>query len=359
MIGTEIDAPPVEREFSDVVARFDDACRARPELLCEHHFQFAGQPVHLRVLGPALAEDLAAPFAHLAAQDASTSSALRIDVWHEAEHGAAAARGGSALSLGPYGHVAGPYGNVTGSADGRYMAVQRPYTAAWLDRRAWHIVAWVSSSDRLHLDERARPFHRVLAVACGDRGVHFAHAGLVATDGKGALFVGKGGSGKSTCSMTCLIEGMDYLGDDFVGVSVTESGRYVGNSLYGSAVLGLGHTQRYPVLTAASRPAHHAYEDKSLIDLAGLGAGRLVSAVDIRAVVLPRVAGTEHTTFRPASSRDALIGLAPSSLMLVGSRRKALDRFADLTAGVPGFWLDLGRDLGQIAPKVRELLASV
>jgi len=352
-MDTVADSPTTELEFSRVVEAFEHGRRRHPALLSERRFRIAGQDVHLRVVGKRLAEEVTAPFVHHAARSEAGSAVLRIDAWHGAECGVAPVREDPASSL-------GPYGTVTASPDGSIVAEHRPHSAAWLDRREGHIVAWMADCDSMHLDERARPFHRMLAVAMGDRDVQFAHAGLVAADGKGALFVGKGGSGKSTSCLTCLLEGMDFLGDDFVGVSSTEAGQHLGHSLYASAVVGLDHTDRYPVLAEEARPGRHPYETKSLVDLSGLGGGRLLSEVDLRAVVLPRVTGEERTSFRRATPRDGLIALAPSSLMLVpGSHSKTLERLAALTSAVPCFWLDLGRDLGQTAPQTRELLATV
>lgn len=351
------DRPTTALDFSEALEDFERSRRQHPTLLSEHRFRIAGQEVHLRVVGAKLAEEVAAPFAHLAVQSEIHSEAppsvLHIDAWHGAECGVSPGFVHPASSL-------GPYGTVTASPDGSIVAEHRPHSGAWLDRKARRIVAWVSDRESMHLDERARPFHRLLAVAMGDRDVQFAHAGLVATDGKGALFVGKGGSGKSTSSLTCLIEGMDYLGDDFVGISSREAGHHLGHSLYASAVVGLGHTARYPALAAAARPGYHPHETKSLVDLSKLRGGRLISQVQIRAVVLPRVTDAERTSFRPAAPRDGLIALAPSSLMLVpGSHSKTLERLAALTSEVPCFWLDLGRDLGQTEPRLRELLATV
>lgn len=350
---TLTDRLPLAREFSEALESFEKGRRQEPSLLREFRFRLAGEEVHLRVLGPMLFEEVAAPFAHLPTWSNATRTPLRIDVWHEAEWEVSPIRAYPTSDL-------GPYGTVTASPDAGIVAEHRAHSAVWLDRRERSIVSWVSDRDRMHLDERARPFHRMLAVAMGDRDVQFAHAGLVAVAGKGALFVGKGGSGKSTSSLICLLEGMDYLGDDFVGISTTGPGCHLGHSLYSSAVIGLDHTDRYPALAASARPGYHAHEVKSLVNLSRLAGGRLASEVEIRAVILPRVTNTERTSFRPASRRDGLVALAPSSLMLVpGSHSKTLERLAAVTNEVPCFWLDLGRDLGQTAPRVHELLAGV
>ena len=201
-------------------------------------------------------------------------------------------------------------------------------------------------------------FHKTLAVCLGDLGVQLIHAGLVASHGRGGLFVGMGGSGKSTSTICCFLEGLPYLGDDFIGLAAGEDDSFVGYSLYSSALIHPGHMRLYPALVAACRPGHYADEEKSVVDFGRIGKGQLASEVGIDAIILPRVVRREDTDFRPASARDALLALAPSSLLLLpGGGPGAMNRLGDLVSRVPAYWLELGADVRQIAPQVRALLA--
>jgi hypothetical protein len=339
-------------DFRQASGAFDVAARRHPDQVTEGVYRLAGRLVRLRIIGPRLAAELTAPLAHLRASENGAEPFLTIDAWHQAETGVGAERPDLPPALGSYGVMAA-------SVDGHYVAENRPHSAAWLDRRARRIFAWVASSERLHLDERARPWHRVLAVALGDLGVQTIHAGLVAWQGRGALLVGKGGSGKSTASICCLLDGLDYLGDDFVGLAAAPDGGFVGHSLYSSALIGLGHMGGYPDLAAACRPGHYPDEEKSVVCFNGVDAARLGAEVAIRAVILPRVAGSADTAIRQAPARDALLALAPSSLLyLPGVGPRSMQRLGALVGGVPSYRLELGPDLRQIAPRVADLLAA-
>lgn len=346
---TLIDRTESAASFEHAAAKFESARRNSPPQ--ERWYVLADRVMRLRVAGVALAEELFAPFEHLRTE--AGESFLTIDVWNEAETGVRPVRPGLPPTL-------GTYGVMSASADGCFVADHRPHSAAWLDRRARRVVAWVSCPKRLHLDERARPFHRSLAVCLGDLGIQFIHAGLVASARRGALFVGMGGSGKSTSAICCLLEGLSYLGDDFVGLAAGGDGTFTGHSLYSSALIGLAHMRRYPALQAACRPGHHEDEEKSVVCFSRLGTGRFARRVDIGAIVLPRVVAREETSFRPAAARDALIALAPSSLLyLPAVGPQAMQRLGALVARVPAFWLELGADVRQIAPQVRSLLARL
>lgn len=346
------DAPDAARAFDQATRAFQAALRRRPDGVRRSFHRVAGRAARLRIVGPGLAEELAAPLAHLQVQGTDDEPFLTIDVWHEVETEVRLERTGLPSPL-------GTYGIMTASEDGRFVAEHRPHSTTWLDRRHRRIVAWVASADRLHLDERARPWHRVLAVALGDIGVQFIHAGLVAWQRRGALFVGMGGSGKSTASICCLLDGLTYLSDDFAGLAATPAGGFAGHSLYSSALIGLGHMNGHRALAARCRPGHYPDEEKSVVCFSGLDVARLASQVPIEAIILPRVAGTKDTVVRPASARDALLALAPSSLLyLPGVGPRSMERLGALVARVPSYRLELGHDLPQIAAQVTSVLAK-
>ena len=335
--------------FAAASAAFDRAAQAVGKVH-EHHIGLAGRTMRLRVAGSRLADELLAPFSHLRSEPMEPF--YRLDLWHEEETGVGLDRPGLPADL-------GTYGIVGASEDRTVVAEHRPHTAALLQRRERRIVAWVSGTGRLHLDERARPFHKPLAVALADDGVQLIHAGLVRSNGRGGLFVGMGGSGKSTSTICCLLEGLPYLGDDFVGLTVGSGGRFAGHSLYCTALINPGHLRRYPQLEPACRPGHHADEDKSVVCFGGFADVRLATETSIDAIILPRVVPREDTSFRLPATRDALLALAPSSLLfLPGGGPRAMDRLADLVTRVPAYWLELGRDVRQIAPRTAQLLAE-
>jgi hypothetical protein len=339
------------RAFDDAVAAFEVA--RQNAALSERHYRIAGHPMRVRIVGPALARELEKSPEHLRVEPDRDSRLLSVDVWHEAETGVRCPSAG--LDSTP-----AQYGILTTSEDRRFVAEQRPHSMSWLDRRTGRVIVWVTSVDRLHVDERARPFHRPLSLRLGDEGIQFVHAGLTTWQGRGALFTGKGGSGKSTTSICCLLGGFGYLGDDFVGLEAVGNGRFRGHSLYGAALTTLGHMQRFPALAAVSAKGNHPHEEKSIAWLSQLPDARFLSTTSIDAIVLPKVTlGAEDTVFEPASPREALLALAPSSVLyLPAARPGAMDRLAALVESVPSFRLLLGRDVSRIPGRVQELLAS-
>ena len=193
-----------------------------------------------------------------------------------------------------------------------------------------------------------------------DRNIQIIHAGLIDHGGKGMLFVGKGGSGKTTTSVACFLAGFGYLGDDIVGLERTNEGQMVGHALYATCLIERDHFSRFSELAAIGRPPNHAEEDKFLLYLDDYETGRFARQSRLKAVVLPRVVDAAETSYRRAKPMEAMLSLAPSSIIWQpGAAPGPLEIFNDLVTTTPAFWLELGRNVGGIAPAVRQLFAEL
>lgn len=341
-------------QFDQLGSSWARAKEATPEKIAVADYLIAGLVVRTRIVGTELAAEIDRPLAHLRVSPDKPGAApppdLAVDLWDAGETG---------IAWDGFGQCAeyGLYGLVTATEDSRYIEDWRQHAVMVLDRSTSHVVGCVRTTGERCLDERARPFHRLLSVWLKDREVQFVHAGLVARNGAGILFVGKGGSGKSTSSIMCLRAGFGYLGDDFVGVQANPAGGFTGHSLYSSCLVDLGHLERFPDFAAHAAPPNYEDEDKSLLCLADVFPDRMMRDTQISAVVLPRVTGGDETRLRKASRAETLLGLAPSSIMyLPGAGAGSMTRLAGLVRAVPGWHLDLAGDPECVPPLIESLL---
>jgi hypothetical protein len=336
---------PTQVPFAQLVSGFERAGAAKR---ChEFNLSVAGYPVRIRIVGDAWAQIVAASMGHLRRDDAA-APALTIEVWDAVETGVAA----------PPHAVSGassPPILMKTSDDGCFVGEERPHGVIWLDVAANRIVGVTQAVNRLNLDERARPFHKMLSAWLEERGVQFVHSGLITHVDKGVLFVGNGGAGKSTSSISCLRAGMGYLGDDFLALSL-ENERFVGHGLYASCLLNVHHIKRFPDLQPLGHPPNYDYEQKFVLYLTEAFPGSLRQRASIDAVVLPRVVDAEVTTFRPATKAATLMAIAPTSVMLAPRpNRAAFERLTQLVQNTPSYWLELGRRVDLIPAAVRAL----
>ncbi len=342
---------PVEVPFADLANDFE--CATRAHRTREFALRIADRDIRIRVVGDAWADTVAAAMGHLErpASDAPRPE-LNIDVWDVRATGVAVSKRAAA-------DPAAPPILMKGSRDGRFVGEERHHGMTWLDRRNNRIVGFSECATRLNLDERARPFHKMLSAWLEDRGVQFVHSGLIRHAGRGILFVGNGGAGKSTSSIACLRAGMRYLGDDFIGLG-KEDGRFVGHGFYASCLLNVHHIERFPDLRPLGHAPNHSYEQKCVLYLTDAFPDCLCQRSTIDALVLPKVVDSDTTTFRRATPVETLKAIAPTSVMMLPRpNRAAFERLVELVQTTPGYWLELGRRIEAIPEAVCALAQSL
>jgi hypothetical protein len=307
------------------------------------------------VVGEALSQCIRSAFAHLGGT--GSTPPLTVDLWDEAETGVRASHAPERWPAPSWGVGGGLLISFDG---GRVVGHRLDHSVVWLDRESQRIVGSVTSADGLSLHERGKPLHYLLSLWHNDRGAYVIHAGLVAKAGRGVLFAGVGGSGKSSTALACTCGGFDFLGDDCVALEARADGRFLGHSVYSGAWVERDNLARFAALSAHVA-AGLAPEDKALVRLDEAHPERLVRSAEIRAIVLPRVTGLAASRVRPASQGEALLALAPSSIVLFAPSPGAdgVRQLGGLVRRIPAFWLELGTDVVSIPRAVDQVLEHV
>lgn len=244
---------------------------------------------------------------------------------------------------------------VVASAPG-FRAYQSPRLYALIDLERGMLAACVPDACGLAAFDIGKPLLPVLLPWYQHNRVQPLHAALVAHEGRGVLIGGKGGSGKSTTALACAKAGFDFLGDDYVGVG--DEGEPLGYSFYGSAWLETAHSRTVGGISDHRLPGIYAGERKDSFSVSRAYPGRLARTVPISALAIPRVSGDGETRVARLASADALLRLAPSSVL----QTPFLDPQApfrlcgQLVRRLPCFELRLGRDRDSIPEGVRALL---
>jgi hypothetical protein len=341
-----------ERRHAAMSAAYARAVQSCPERVHEVWYEFAGHAVQTRIVGDRLAERLALPFAHLRRRGASSSGArLTVDLWDELETGTDVD-----AEFAP-----DPLGRSTGfsmSCDGRFATSVLQHSVTSLDRREERIVGAVVDAHRLSLYEQGRPLHVPLTLWYNDRNVPLVHAALISHGGDGILLVGPSGAGKTTSSLSCAAAGFEYLADDLAGLEISADGVPWGHSVYSSAFVDEDTACRLPGLSEHALAGAYDYEGKRLVFMSRIHSMCLMGKTRIRAVALVRIADTVHTQARPATKAESLLTVARSAMQsgVLSPGRRGFELLGTLADGVPTFWLELGRDPGDIARCARTLL---
>ncbi len=208
-----------------------------------------------------------------------------------------------------------------------------------LDRRVG--IFWTGSDQPLPYWTEGAPFRTLLHWWMEEHGAQVMHAAAVGTAAGAVLITGKGGIGKSTTALACLAAGMQYVGDDYVVVSLDPTPRVY--SLYSTAKLDTRALQRFPQFQSLVTNPEVNGDEKAIVQLFPSLAGQLSRSLPLRAVTTPSFGDQAGTTVTPVA-RDVLQRAAEfttlSQLPHAGRVTHAfIDRMLD---GVPNLQLVLG-----------------
>ena len=221
------------------------------------------------------------------------------------------------------------------------------------DRERRRGILWAADAQRLPYWARTTPLRTILHWALASPTRHLLHAAAVGDEHAGALLVGPSGSGKSTTSLTCLQGGLGYAGDDCVLVETEPSPR--ATSVYGTAKLDPSGVKLLPDLPAL-QPSSGA--PKFIVDVARARPRLMRRSVAIAVIILPQVT-PGRLAIRPASAARALLALAPSTILQhADESATGLALMSRLVRQFPSYVLELGSDIGAVAPAIRRLLEA-
>jgi hypothetical protein len=315
-------------------------------------YAIAGQPLELRFAGPALVPSMARALAHLESED-GRAPALVVNVWDSLS---------TRTQAPPLPTIDRPVlqGTQIYSEDERFQAAYQPGfdTLTVLDNVRNVAWSWAGAAGAIPYWDHAAPIRRLLHWWLGRRRVVLLHGGAVGLATGGVLLVGRGGSGKSTASLTALLDGLRYAGDDYVAVQL-EPEPYV-HSLYSSGKLEPHHIKSFPELSRAVWNAERLDEEKAIVYGHELRPEGTIAGFPLRAVLLPKVVDRIQPRVVPTTAGAALAALAPSTLFqLHPPTPDALAIMSALVQRVPAFTLELGSDMRATPRTIAALLAEL
>ena len=317
-------------------------------------YTLAGSPLELQFASSLLREQLTPAFAHLAAEP-HLVPALTVRLWDSASTQAP-----------PPPHPPVPAEHAEGAFfhfhDPPLRAVYQPGIGSLsvLDLEAgvaWH---WVSDARDQPYWEKASPIRQLLFWWLAAQGYLQVHGGAVGTDEGGVLLVGKGGSGKSTASLSALGSPLLYAGDDYVAVRTDPSPAVA--SLYSSGKLEPAHVNELlPHLLANVSNSDRLESEKAVIYAHRDFPQNTTSGFPLRAVLVPTVQPQRvRSRTTPTSKARAFSALAPSTMIqLHTGGREVFSELSRLIERVPCFVLELGSDVAGIPDTIASLLSEL
>jgi hypothetical protein len=217
---------------------------------------------------------------------------------------------------------------------------------------------WFADRDQIRWYERAEPLRTAMHWALTSSETFLAHASAVGDERGAIVLTGRGGSGKTTTTLAALDAGLRVVGDNYVLVSLTDPGSWV-YGLFGTAKLWPPTLDQLPWLAPMVVNPAVAAEEKLVADLGRHRPDGLATGLPVRAVVVPQVADSGPTRISRCSPVQALLALAPATMLQLPRADRGFAGMSELVRRVPTFELTLGSQIMDGPRALSELLTDL
>ena len=160
---------------------------------------------------------------------------------------------------------------------------------------------------------RGSPLQAIFSAFFRAQGLQLTHVAAVGNDDHCVLLAGKGGSGKTTTTLACLIQGMTYLGEDYCLLEPTPDATII-HSVYQSAKWTAQTRAMYPQFDTLVCNEPISEQDKSLIFYRDSFPDQVSAALPAKAIIALSIQA--HTNPKLMAS-DAVTSLKQLTLSTV------------------------------------------
>lgn len=250
-------------------------------------------------------------------------------------------------------------GNIWGFESARYRSAYQwsESSVSVMDREARRAAFWVRSAKQLPPWVLAAPLRSILHWWMELNGRQLVHAAAVGHGGHALLLPGRGGSGKSSTSLACLVRGLDFVSDDYLAVALDPQPRV--HRLYSTAKLAPERLGLYPEITARCRTVHEPGFDKVVVFLEDGFRDQLKQSLPLKLLLKPRISGLNDTTLGPAEPLDIERALASETLLHLPHSGAHTVEFLDrLSHEIPCASIQLGTDNDRLVAAIQNALSA-
>jgi hypothetical protein len=237
----------------------------------------------------------------------------------------------------------GRHGVIEGFNNARYhTAVQfEPIILRMLDRDARRAIYWTPTARALPHWELGAPLRPLLHEWLRGVGRLPVHGGAIGYPHGGVLLAGVGGSGKSNLALSSLFTDLRYAADDFCALTSEPEWRV--HSLFCTGKVARHDLPRHPRLVSHISNPDLNDREKALFFVQEFMSEKLIRAMPLRAIVMPRVVGHGPSRLLPAAGAAAQRAIAMSTIDL--SRWTGATTFVEvarLVRAIPSYFLEIG-----------------
>lgn len=340
-----------QRAFFDQALQCAIVAEARAGALLQD-IEIAGVCIRLSFAGPRLMTEFLPALGHLMVPRRDHPDAI-LHIWDSRSTGVEMVRPPSAMN------AFTSRGDIWGMTSKRFRSAFHwsEYSVCVLDSESGIGAYWVDTAEALPYWAKSSPMRTMFHWLLEPRGKFLLHAAVVGDAEQGVLITGKGGVGKSTSSLMALSAGMQFVGDDYVVVSLdTEPTAY---ALYSTAKVGFEQMKAMPDLRSLVDPAQPPDDEKAVLYLHPSRDHQIARSMPLRWMVTPRFGDAAETGFEPVSLTALHQAASFTTMSQLPHAGKATNAFIGaLTQRLKTASIVLGHDRAGVARALARLLTE-
>ncbi|MFK7845252.1 MAG: hypothetical protein AB8G77_08120 [Rhodothermales bacterium] len=182
------------------------------------------------------------------------------------------------------------------------------------------------------------------------------HAGSLGKNGKGILFAGNGGAGKSGTVTAGIMHGLQSVGDDYI-LCEERSHSIIAKPLFSTLKQDAKGIARLGLNNEIIQNKISNWQQKYEFTAQDIGGLDFVEQLELRAVFTPKIASKNKTTITPLSKAKAMLALAPSgAFQMPDDRANSLKFAASIVRNLPCYRIELGSDPNEVTDAIYKYL---
>lgn len=190
------------------------------------------------------------------------------------------------------------------------------------------------------------------------------HGAGISWNNKGCILTARGGSGKSTTTINCLMQGMTTVGDDMILVDVDQQSFH---NLYSIAKLKPEVFMNAEIFQKMESKAINSrniffkeHNQKYHLQLNELFPKKVIQTSPVDCILIPVITGNAAMPrFEKADAQACANAILPSTLKLLeGNKQKIVQKIQQFIQKVPSFYFHLSTDLKENPKVLKDFLSG-
>ena len=188
-------------------------------------------------------------------------------------------------------------------------------------------------------------FAQEIARILENHNISLVHSASVGIDGKGILISARGLGGKSTLSISALLDDFDYVSDDYVALK-KDNGIVKSYPIYSIITLSQKMIDTMTNLKAKTLYTHPWNNTKKILNISNYH-NKFVNGLDIKAVVFPNICGTDKPYIEKVSKGKAITQCIDSTIQQVNKKydKKYTQQLISLMKDFDFYQINLSYDI--------------